>query len=109
MNRSRIFFCGMIATLLAGCGDYGVPPPQNYATIQGVVTDGSTNDPLGGATVTIDSVLTVTTTTDGAFKFTNVPLGPFDYTVVAPGYQQAGGDGTAAAGTPQTLNVQLGK
>ncbi|HXF35106.1 MAG TPA: carboxypeptidase-like regulatory domain-containing protein [Candidatus Acidoferrales bacterium] len=109
MIRSRIVFIGSIAALLAGCGDYGVPPPQNYATVAGVVTDGSTNDPLGGATVTIDSVLTVTTTTDGAYKFTNVPPGPFDYTVVAPGYQQTSGNGSATAGAVQTLNVGLGK
>lgn len=109
MIRSRFVLPGFFAALLAGCGDYGVPPAQTYATVQGTVTDSSTNQPVGGATVTVDSVLTTTTTADGAFKFTNVPLGPFDYSVTADGYQQASGEGSAATGPPQTLNVQIGK
>ncbi|HXP93564.1 MAG TPA: carboxypeptidase-like regulatory domain-containing protein [Candidatus Binatia bacterium] len=109
MIRSRFVFFVAFATLLAGCGDYGVPPSQTYATVQGVITDGDTNQPIGGATVTVDSVLTTSTTADGAFKFTNVPIGPFDYSVTATGYQQTTGEGTAAAGPPQTLNLQMGK
>ena len=109
MIRSRFAFLTIVATLLAGCGEYGVPPSQTYATIQGVVTDSDTNQPIGGATVTIDSVLTTSTTADGSFKFTNIPVGPFDYTVFATGYQQTTGEGTAAAGPPQTLNLQMGK
>jgi Carboxypeptidase regulatory-like domain len=109
MVRSRFVFVTILAALLAGCGEYGVPPSQTYATVAGVVTDSDTNQPIGGATVTIDSVLTTSTTADGAFKFTNVPVGPFDYSVTASGYQQTTGEGNAVAGPPQALNLQMGK
>jgi hypothetical protein len=109
MIRSRFFFAAACAAVLAGCGDYGVPPAQNYATVAGTVTDASSGQPIGGATVTVDSVLTVTTTADGAFKLTNVPPGPFDYAASADGYQPATGSGTATVGTALTLDLRLGK
>ena len=99
----------MIAALLAGCGDYGLPPQQSYATVEGTVTDAQTNQPIGGATISIDYVLTTTTAADGTFKLTNVPPGPFDYTVDASGYARAAGSGVATTTGAQTLDIRMGK
>lgn len=109
MKRSRIVFAAILAGILAGCGEAGIPPAGSTATVQGTISDRATNQPVGGATVTIDSVLTTSTTADGTYKFTNVPPGAFDYVVTASGYTQARGNGDAETTAPATLDVQLDK
>jgi hypothetical protein len=110
--RSRNFlFAGLLWTAvvaLVGCGD-SLPPQQNYATVQGFVTDRATNAPIAGATVSIDSVLTASTGADGSYRLTNVPSGPYDYVVSAGGYGPATGSGNASTTAPSTLSVQLDK
>jgi hypothetical protein len=60
--------------LLTACGG-GVPPAQNYATIQGRAYDVSTNQAVAGATVCVDTIDCATTATDGTYRILNVPLG----------------------------------
>ena len=69
-----VFFCALVAFVATGCGP-AVPPAGSYATIQGVVTDAGTGQPLAGVTVTY-SVLSVTTGADGKYKLFPVPPGP---------------------------------
>lgn len=91
---------------LIGCGP-GIPPQQNYATIYGVVYDGTTGQPLAGVTVTVDSVLTTTSASDGTFSVANVPIGPFTVVEGANGFVPHQDQGTVAAGDHFLLNVNL--
>lgn len=97
-----------VTVLLAACGP-PIPPQQNYATISGVVTDGTTGQPLAGATVTIDSVLTATTGSDGSYTVANVPIGPYTVIESADGFQQHQDQGSVAAGDKLQLNATLYK
>jgi len=101
----RIFACAAIAVLTA-CNN-AVPPEQNYATITGVITDGTTGQPIVGAIVTVDSVLTATTGADGSYTIPNIPVGPFTASETAGGFQDHQDQGTVAAGDHFTLNATL--
>ena len=110
MPRPRVALAAVFLILaLVGCNSPAVPPQLNYAIIYGVVYDGASGQPLGGATVTVDSVLTATTGSNGQFTIYNVPIGPFTSAVSAPGYQQQQSSGTVAAGDRFLLNVSLYK
>ncbi|HLI94616.1 MAG TPA: carboxypeptidase regulatory-like domain-containing protein [Candidatus Baltobacteraceae bacterium] len=69
---------------LAACDDSSLPPGGTYQAVSGIVLDAATNQPVAGATVTIDTVLTSTTDASGKFTFAKVPVGDFDYTVATP-------------------------
>ncbi|MGA3038714.1 MAG: carboxypeptidase-like regulatory domain-containing protein [Vulcanimicrobiaceae bacterium] len=96
----------MAIAVLTSCNN-AVPPQQNYATIMGVVTDGTTGQPISGALVTIDSVLTATTGSDGSYTIANVPVGPYTAVETAGGFQDHQDQGTVAAGDHFTLNATL--
>ena len=98
----------LFALTLTACNS-PIPPQQNYATIYGIVTDGTTGQPLSGATVTIDSVLSTTSAADGTFSVPNVPIGPYTAIEVADGFQQHQDQGSVAAGDRLQLNVTLYK
>jgi hypothetical protein len=98
----------LLAALLAACNP-AVPPQQNYATIYGTVYDGATGQPLPGASVTVDAVLTATTGSDGTYTVTTVPIGPFTAIESANGYQQHQDQGSVAAGDRYLLNATLYK
>lgn len=95
-----------VVVALAACTP-AIPPQQNYATISGVITDGTSGQPLAGATVTIDSVLSVTTGPDGTFSIANIPVGPFTAVESANGFQLHQDQGNVAAGDHFTLNATL--
>lgn len=95
-----------VVVALAACSP-AIPPQQNYATISGVITDGTSGQPLSGATVTIDSVLSVTTGSDGTFSIANIPVGPFTAVESANGFQLHQDQGNVAAGDHFTLNATL--
>ncbi|HTX02835.1 MAG TPA: carboxypeptidase-like regulatory domain-containing protein [Candidatus Acidoferrales bacterium] len=101
----RVFAFAAIAALTA-CNN-AVPPQQNYATVAGVITDGTSGQPISGATVTVDSVLTATTGSDGSYTIANVPVGPFTAVETAGGFQDHQDQGTVAAGDHFTLNATL--
>lgn len=103
-----VFSAALLAFAAAGCGPT-VPQQQNYATIYGVVYDGTTSQPLGGATITVDSVLTATSASDGTYTVSDVPIGPFTVVESANGYQQHQDQGAVAAGDHFSLNVSLYK
>jgi type 1 fimbria pilin len=110
MPRPRRALAALVFLMaLAACNSPAVPPQQNYATIYGTVYDGASGQPLSGATVVIDSVLTATSGANGTFTVGNVPLGPFTAVTTAPGYQQHQDQGTVAAGDRFLLNVSLYK
>jgi hypothetical protein len=87
MKRARalgllLAFAGIFA--LAACDDSALPPGGTYQSVSGVVLDAATNQPVAGATVTIDTVLNATTDAAGKFTFAKVPVGDFDYQVTSP-------------------------
>ncbi|WP_144018860.1 carboxypeptidase-like regulatory domain-containing protein [Demequina sp. NBRC 110056] len=53
-------------------------------TIRGLLTDGATGEPIGGATISVNPQ--TTTGPDGSYELTGVPLGPVQVTISAPGY-----------------------
>lgn len=97
------------ALALAACNDGGLPPGGTYQSVQGVVVNAATNQPVSGATVTIDTVLTATTDANGKFSFAQVPIGELDYQVSATGAKYAPTTGTAhlAPDKPLTLDIAL--
>ena len=108
----RALWLGRLAAatvMLAGCNSPAVPPQANYATIYGTVYDGTTGQPLAGAIVSADQVLTATTGANGSFSIPNVPLGPFTVITTANGYSPHTDTGSVAAGSQFLLNVNLYK
>lgn len=92
---------------LAACNTDELPPPGQYASVSGVITDGVSHKPIAGAVVTIDSVLTATTDASGAFSFEKVPAGTLDYTVTAHGYAQLSATAIAEPAKTFTLTAAL--
>lgn len=87
MTRARLMGALFALVALAGCNDSALPPGGTYQSVQGVVVDAATNQPIAGATVTVDTVLSTTTDAAGKFSFAQVPVGTVDYVVSAPGYK----------------------
>jgi hypothetical protein len=86
MRRWR-FVAALAAVAGLGACD-GVPPAQNYATVFGRVYDASTNDGLGGVTVSADTALVAVTAPDGSYSISPVPSGQTDLLVAPPdGYR----------------------
>jgi hypothetical protein len=99
------------AALLAGCGG-GIPPAQNYATVQGRAYDVASNAPVAGATLCINTIQCATSANDGTYRIGNVPLGTCDITTITPpnGYRVQGNVtpcGSVTAGQTVTIDVPL--
>lgn len=73
---------------LAGCG-LGLPPAGDYATVYGQVTN-TAGQPVQGATVLVNDVLSATTDAMGNFTVSPVPTGAWSYTATAPNYKNIG-------------------
>jgi len=107
MGRVAAFALGVaLLTVLAACND-DLPPPGQFTTFAGHVTDRATSQPIAGAVVTVDTVLTAKTDAAGNFKIDKVPAGITDYTVQADGYTLVSASVTTQPGTPFTLDVAL--
>jgi Carboxypeptidase regulatory-like domain len=110
MKRCAAAFYTAIALLLiatAGCNSDSLPPAAGFASVSGVVVDSSTNAPIAGAVVTIDTVLTATTDAAGKFSIEKVPSGIADYAVTAKGYQTLSSTANIEPGKPFQLNLTL--
>jgi len=78
MTVARLgFILALASAFLTGCGS-PIPPPGNYATISGVVSDESGKG-VADAVVVVNAVQFATTDADGRFRITSVPTGLFDY------------------------------
>ncbi len=67
---------------------------QDYGSITGRVIDAYTNQPVGGALVSVGSLFTAYADPQGAFTLTGIPTGTQTVTARSPGY---------AAGTQDIL------
>jgi len=104
--RSILVALSVVLTL-AACNSDALPPAADFTSLQGVVLDKATNQPIVGALVTVDAILTATTDATGKFTIDKVPSGDYDFTVVAKGYASFSGSGRAEPGKPQALSLQL--
>jgi hypothetical protein len=108
MTYARSLLVAVAALLaLVACNSDALPPAAQFTLLQGVVMDKATNQPIAGALVTIDAILTATTDVNGKFNIDKVPSGDFDYTIVAKGYGTISGSGRAEPGKPQILDLHL--
>ncbi|MFN8244241.1 MAG: TonB-dependent receptor [Ferruginibacter sp.] len=82
---------------------------QSGQSIKGKVTDGSTGEPLAGATVSIEgSKINTVVNLDGSFIIKNILPGEYDILVEYSGYEKAGkNDVVVKAGMVVTENFQL--
>ena len=110
MTRARLFGSLFAAVLvLTACNDSALPPGGTYNAVSGVVLDAATNQPIAGATVTIDTVLTTTTDSQGKFSFAQVPVGDVDVAITAPGYKDYTAPARLDPDKPLALSVSLTK
>lgn len=107
MTRVRLIGALLACVILAACNDNALPPGGTYQSISGVVVDAATNRPIAGATVTIDTVLSATTDSQGKFAFAQVPVGEVDYAVSASGYKPAQQPVHLAPDKPLALTIAL--
>jgi hypothetical protein len=87
------------------------PQSATSGSIQGVVSDPS-GGVVANATVEIDNVVSgfsrkVTTGSDGAFKFTNVPFNPYHLSVTASGFETFAQDFDVRSSVPINAAVSL--
>lgn len=102
-NSNRIL---RIATHGRGMWDISVDVNANPATLQGSVTDASTGNPIGGATVTAGSNA-VTTDVNGFYQFSEMAAGTYTVTVSASGYSNGTANVTLTSGGTSTQNFPL--
>jgi hypothetical protein len=97
----------LLALGTAGCNNDSLPPASGYASVTGTVVDATTNAPVAGAVVTIDTILSATTDSAGKFSIDKVPSGIADYNVAANGYKTLASSAQIEPGKPFALNVTL--
>jgi hypothetical protein len=95
------------AVVLAACNTDSLPPAAGYTTVSGTVLDAATNNPVAGAVITIDTVLTATSDASGKFSLDKVPSGIVDYTVQAKGYKLVSSTANVEPGKPYELDLTL--
>ncbi len=89
MTRLRFALIALPVALLVACGGPQVPPAANYGSISGRVYDSTTNQPISGVLVSVDTILTATTASDGTYRIGTIPSGQYTMSVQAPsGYAQ---------------------
>jgi hypothetical protein len=116
MRRIRTFvaplalFAGLVAVVpLSGCVNPNAIGVQTYGTVTGVVVDARTQKPVPSALVSIGSLLSTHTDSNGGFVLANVPQGTQTLRVdgTALGYQSFTEDLDIVSGTLQVPTIQL--
>lgn len=90
---------------LSGCFGGGGPVPQAKATIAGTVVDAYSQDPIGGAAITIGSH-TARTDSSGSYTITSVDTGSYTISATATGYRPYSQTVSIVSGS-QTINIEL--
>lgn len=111
-NRYSIVEIGFFISLALIC----ILPASALAqtgTIEGVVTEANTGDPLPGVNVLIPSLsaegVGAATSEDGSFTITSVPPGTYEVEARSIGYQSQRREATVEAGETTTVNFSLGQ
>ena len=88
----------------------GTEENATTGSVMGLISDHSTNTPIGGATVSMASTgHSKTTGSDGRYEFTDLPPGTYTITVSANEYQGETKDITIEAGKIANCDFQLQK
>lgn len=115
MTRGRFAVWLLPLALLVGCGGPQVPPAANYGSISGRVFDSATNQPLAGVVVSVDTILTATTASDGTYRIGTIPSGQYTMAVQTPqGYAAPNTNappfsGSIDSGQTITVDIPLNK
>jgi len=109
--KLRIGILGLVMLLGLGAdggGCSGSPVGvQDYGSITGRVIDAATNQPVGGALVSVGSLYTAYADAQGAFTLTGVPTGTQTVTARSPGYDN--GTASILVRKDQTVSVDYVK
>lgn len=103
----RAFAAALAVFALSACDNGDLPPAAGYAPVSGTVIDAATQKPIAGATIIVDTVLTITTDDKGSFSFDKVPSGIIDYVVKAPGYADVVASGNVEPGKTFQITVAM--
>jgi hypothetical protein len=98
-SRARLL-AAAASLALAACVNPNAIGVQDSGSINGRVIDATTQQPIGGAIVSVNSLVNQTTNSGGVFLLQNVPIGVQTLTVYANGYQTS---------TVQNINVIKGQ
>lgn len=115
MTRFRFALCLVPLALLVACGGPSVPPAANYGSISGRVFDSATNQPLAGVLVTVDTILTATTASDGTYRIGTIPSGQYTMALqtpqgyAAPNFNAPPYSGSIDSGQTITVDIPLNK
>ncbi len=116
MTRLRALVAIALFAALAACGGPQIPPAQNYGTVMGRVYDASTNQPLANVVVTVDTILTATSGSDGSYRIGTVPLGTYQVGVQSapsgygvPDFTAAPYAGSIIAGQTVVVDIPLSR
>jgi iron complex outermembrane recepter protein len=107
-SRTRLFACAVLAAAVALNVHLMA---QAGVTLSGRLVNSLSGDPISGATVQIDELRRTTTSgVDGAFAFTDVPVGTYHVSVHSQGYSTRRSEvvvGSADARTDLTVDPEL--
>jgi hypothetical protein len=97
--------------LISICTAAAVAQSLSAGTVEGVVIDPN-KAVVPNATVTIENSITgysrtLTTGTDGAFRFDNIPFNNYVFTATAPGFSGARGSWNIRSSVPINSNISL--
>ncbi|MFP4229136.1 MAG: beta-sandwich domain-containing protein [Salinivenus sp.] len=107
--RSRTWTCFLLSLLVAlavvGCDEETVGP-ETRGSIEGLVQDASTDDPIAGASITTSpATQSVLSSDDGTFSFNDVETG--DYTVEVSKSDYESKSVTVSVGENQTASATV--
>ena len=109
-NRFLFGFLALSISAFAFCqSSFG--QSLSAGTVSGTVVDAN-QAVVANASVTIENAVTgykrsVTTATDGTFRFDNVPFNNYAYSVSAPGFNDLRGEISVRTAVPTTLTIPL--
>lgn len=113
LSAAGYISAGFSATLAPGINNVGTIALDKVPasiTVSGMVTDSSSSQAIGGATVHLTgTTLAATTDSTGAYALTGVTQTSFTLAVSAPGYQSKNVSVTLPALANSTVNVTLDK
>ena len=115
MKRLRWVVCALGLTAFSACGGPQVPPAANYGSISGRVFDSATNQPLPGVLVSVDTILTATTASDGTYRIGTIPSGQYTMAIqapqgyAAPNFNAPPYSGSIESGQTITVDIPLTK
>lgn len=90
----------------------GTPPdpdPGGAGAVSGVVTDASSGDPIGRASVSVDTGQSATTSRSGSYTIDDVPAGERQVTASAAGYPSDTKSAAVFDGATTVVNFALGQ